>query len=211
MADQTMPGEAGPSDAARDCSTRTGPAAVIDIHQLIADHHQPLYRYAFRLTGSAADAEDLTQQTFLVAQQKLHQVRQPDRVEGWLFTVLRSCYLKLRRKRTPAAASNLDLGMDHVPADVPDDSLDQEELQNAINDLADDFKLVVLMFYFEDCSYKEIAARLQIPMGTVMSRLARAKRHLRARLSGHAAEDAADTHAREAVQKEAAQGPTPRQ
>jgi RNA polymerase sigma-70 factor (ECF subfamily) len=55
-------------------------------------------------------------------------------------------------------------------------------LQAAINELADEFKLVVMMFYFEGLSYRQIADQLHLPLGTVMSRLSRAKGHLRARL-----------------------------
>ncbi|REK13037.1 MAG: RNA polymerase subunit sigma [Planctomycetota bacterium] len=150
------------------------------IAQLVADHHQALYRYAFRLSGSSADAEDLTQQAFLVAQQKLDQVRDAGAVRGWLFTVLRNCYLKYRRKRLALPMAELDMAA--IPQEPPE-RIDTQELQEAIDTLPDEFKLVVLMFYFEHCSYREIAERLAVPLGTVMSRLARAKGHLRARLS----------------------------
>ena len=69
------------------------------VERLVADHHQELYRYAYRLSGSVPDAEDLTQQVFLIAQEKLCQVRDAGSVRGWLFTVLRNCYLKSRGKR----------------------------------------------------------------------------------------------------------------
>ena len=63
------------------------------------------------------------------------------------------------------------------------DQVDQEELGKALAELPDEFRLVVLMFYFEDLSYKEIAEQLELPIGTVMSRLSRAKGHLRRRLA----------------------------
>ncbi len=141
--------------------------------QLVADYHQRLYRYAYRLSGSAADAEDLTQQAFLVAQQKLDQVRDADAVQGWLFTVLRNCYLKSRRRSVALPVSELDV--DTLPAEAPTAEIDSQELQAAIDTLAEEFKLVVLMFYFEHRSYREISELLEIPMGTVMSRLARAR------------------------------------
>jgi len=65
-------------------------------------------------------------------------------------------------------------------------SFDSESLQRAIEQLPDDFKLVLVGFYFEECSYKELAERLQLPIGTVMSRLSRAKRYLRSQLSEQA-------------------------
>lgn len=157
---------------------RTAPSVVA---QLVADHHQELYRYAYRLSGSVPDAEDLTQQVFLVAQQKLSQVRDAGSVRGWLFTVLRNCYLKSRGRRLSLPIADYDCNaIAQCAAEKP---LDSEELQAAIDTLGDEFKIVVLMFYFEHRSYREIAEALDIPPGTVMSRLARAKQHLRRRLS----------------------------
>ncbi len=158
---------------------RAAPGAMA---QLVADYHQALYRYAYRLSGSAADAEDLTQQAYLIAQQKLDQVRDGACVRSWLFTVLRNCYLKSHRKRVALPLAEFDV--EAIPQSPPSDPLDSQEIQAALDTLADDFKLVVLMFYFEHRSYREIADLLEIPLGTVMSRLARAKAHLRNRLSG---------------------------
>lgn len=179
MVDQQPPDEHA---AGTDGGSGAEPSPL-DLPRLIADHHRALYRYAYRLAGSVADAEDLTQQTFLVAQEKLHQVRDAQRVRGWLFTVLRTCYLKSRRKRVPLPAANLELDVNSIPEQTPDeDQIDRQLLQQALNELPDEFKLVLTMFYFEECSYKEIAAKLEVPMGTVMSRLSRAKGHLRQKL-----------------------------
>ena len=157
-------------------------AAPLDVGQIVAEHHETLYRYAYRLAGSATDAEDLTQQVFLIAQQKLDQVRDAQCVRGWLFTVLRNCYLKSRRQRLPVTAASADLDINTVPEDVAECEVDSERLQAAINALDDDFKITVLLFYFEHRSYREIGEALEIPIGTVMSRLARAKARLRERL-----------------------------
>ena len=155
----------------------------MDVAQLATEYHRPLYRYAYRLTGSEADAEDLTQQTFLIAQGKLEQLRDLGKVRSWLFTVLLNCYLKSRRKRTPIPAGNLELDVDTIPEEIPrEHDIDQQRLQKAIDDLPDEFKVVLVMFYFDQISYKAIAAELDVPLGTVMSRLSRAKGHLRQRL-----------------------------
>jgi RNA polymerase sigma-70 factor (ECF subfamily) len=158
-------------------------ARPLDVGQLVADHHEALYRYAFRLAGSADDAEDLSQQVFLIAQQKLDQVRDFECARGWLFAVLRNCFLKSRRQRLPVPAVNIDLDVNTVPEALVEKDIDSELLQSAINSLEDEFKVAVLMFYFEHRSYKEIAQELAIPIGTVMSRLARAKARLRERLA----------------------------
>lgn len=162
-----------------------GPALerAVDIATLVAEHHVAVYRYAYRLTGAVCDAEDLTQQAFLLAHQSLAQLRDPEHGRGWLFTILRNCYLKQRRKRVPLPVAGLDLDIEEIPDDLaPEAAIDPERLQSAIDDLPDEFKAVLLMFYFEGCSYRDIAARLSLAPGTVMSRLSRAKGHLRERL-----------------------------
>lgn len=177
MVDQTSLGAVSPT---RDAS---GAAAAVDLRWLVKEHYRSVYRYAYRLCGNEADAEDLTQQTFLVVQAKLHQLREPEKVHRWTFAVLRSCFLKSRRRLRPVAAVNLELDVDDVPEHrIAEQSLDKEEIQQALNELPDEFRLIVLMFYFEELSYREIADRLSLPIGTVMSRLSRAKGRLRQRL-----------------------------
>ena len=156
---------------------------TMDISQLVADQHQAVYRYAYRLTGSVPDAEDLTQQVFLTAQQKLGQLRKVESVRSWLFTILKNYFLKSCQKRRPIPAANLRLNVDTIPAEIPNDGgIDRERLQMAINQLPPRYRLVLTMFYYESCSYREIADQLDLPIGTVMSRLARAKGHLRSKL-----------------------------
>jgi RNA polymerase sigma-70 factor (ECF subfamily) len=152
----------------------------LDVAQLVADHHEALYRYAYRLTGQSADAEDLTQQTFLIAQQKLSQLRQDDRARSWLFSVLRNCFLKSCRRQPPIPVASTALNINNVPENRPAGyPIDRRQLQEALDALPPEFRVVVLMFYFEGCSYKEIAQGLDLPIGTVMSRLARAKGRMR--------------------------------
>lgn len=153
-------------------------------------HHASLYRYAYRLTGSQADAEDLTQQTFLVALEQGGSVRDEERVQSWLFTVLRHRFWKQRRRQRPIVGreefdwSELpDPATDPTPDAFAHLPWDQAVLQSALHELPESFRLVLLMFYFEELSYRQIADQLQIPVGTVMSRLARGKEHLRSRLA----------------------------
>ncbi len=153
------------------------------IQSLVDEHLAAVYRYAYRLTGKVQDAEDLTQQVFLLAQQRLDQLRQAERARGWLFAILRNAFLKTAQRTQPVPAASLGLNLDNFPAaDENGAAVDGQKLQAAIDELPAEFRLVVLMFYFEDCSYREIAEKLELPIGTVMSRLARAKRHLRAKL-----------------------------
>ena len=159
------------------------------MERLVADHHQAVYRYAYRLTGSGTDAEDLTQQVFLLAQQRFEQLRRPERARGWLFAILRSCCVAAWRHQEAVPAATLGLDLDGLPApDGQAASVDGPLVQQALDELPPEFRAVVVMFYFDDCSYREIAEQLDVPMGTVMSRLARAKQHLRARLQSTRAE-----------------------
>jgi RNA polymerase sigma-70 factor (ECF subfamily) len=155
-----------------------------DLAQLVAEHHATVYRSAFRLCGSTTDAEDLTQQTFLTAQRCLEQLRDPAAARAWLHAILRTCFLKSVRKRRPLTAADHELDLDHVPGPVPEPSqVDSERLAQALDSLSPEARVILNLFYFENCSYREIAAALEIPTGTVMSRLSRAKEQLRRRLT----------------------------
>jgi RNA polymerase sigma-70 factor (ECF subfamily) len=158
-----------------------------NVRELIDSHYQSLYRYAYRLAGSAADAEDLTQETFGKALTRLAQLRQSDRAKPWLFRILRNEYLHRvrddkRHKQVPLDA----LGeLPEPTADGPPE-VDPATVQAALNELDETFRTPLILFYFEDFSYRDIAEQMELPIGTVMSRLARAKGYLRAKLSPHA-------------------------
>jgi len=106
-----------------------------------------------------------------------------------LFAVLRSCFLKSLRRQRPANAATLNLEVEQFAGPTPEvEEIDRERLAAALAELPEEFRLVLLMFYFEELSYQDIAEQLEIPIGTVMSRLSRAKGHLRRRLDDAEAE-----------------------
>lgn len=147
--------------------------------KLVEEHYEFLYWFGYRLTGSAQDAEDLTQQTYLSAQASLDQLRDPAKARAWLVAILRNAFRRSRRR--DASRSWVDL--DQVP-EIPAEELeelpvDSESLQAALNALPDDYREPVILFYLEDLSYRQIAETLDVPLGTVMSRLSRAKAGLR--------------------------------
>lgn len=153
------------------------------VERLVAAHYEGLYRYAYRLCGGTADAEDLTQEAFCKAQANLAQLRDLERAKPWLFSILRNAYLhRTRADRNPHFVS-LDAAAD--VAEQPTDPLPEiepDQLQKALDELPEVFRTPVILYYFEDFSYRDIAEQMDLPLGTVMSRLARAKVHLRARL-----------------------------
>lgn len=154
------------------------------VRDLIDSHYESLYRYAVRLSGSAADAEDLTQETFGKALTRLPQLREADRAKPWLFRILRNEYLHRKRDERRATVLPLD-SVGEQPEPPPDGrfEVDPQELQAALAELDETFRTPLILFYFEDFSYRDIADQMDLPIGTVMSRLARAKAYLRAKLS----------------------------
>lgn len=153
------------------------------IQALVDAHYEGLYRYAYRLSASAADAEDLVQETFGKALKQLRQLREADRAKAWLFSILRNAYLHRVRSDRQARLVSLEAVGDLPEPDAgPLPDIEPEQLQQALSELPEVFRTPVILFYFEDFSYREIAEQMELPLGTVMSRLARAKTWLRDRL-----------------------------
>ena len=108
------------------------------------------------------------------------------RAKPWLFSILRNVFL--HRVRTDRANQYVSLdsvgeAMAPLPEEPPE--IGTEQLQRALNELPEGFRTPVILFYFEDMSYRDIAEQMALPIGTVMSRLARGKAHLRDRLSSN--------------------------
>jgi RNA polymerase sigma-70 factor (ECF subfamily) len=159
------------------------PGSQRSVQRLVEDHYVGLYRYAYRLTGSSVDAEDLTQEAFCKAQLNFGQLRDAERAKPWLFSILRNAYLhRLRSSRQqPCVSLN---GVGDLPEPTPEalPEIDPEQLQQALQELPEVFRTPIILYYFEDFSYRDIAEQMDLPIGTVMSRLARAKAYLRSRL-----------------------------
>jgi RNA polymerase sigma-70 factor (ECF subfamily) len=159
------------------------PGSPQTVQRLVDEHYGALYRYAYRLSGSPADAEDLTQEAFCKAQLNLAQLRDPGRAKPWLFSILRNAYLhRVRADRQQHCVSLEALGDLPEPLPEPLPDIDPERLQQALNELPEVFRTPIILYYFEDFGYRDIAEQMDLPLGTVMSRLARAKAYLRSRL-----------------------------
>lgn len=163
------------------------------VRRLVDDYYLALYRYAFRLTGSAGDAEDLTQETFCKAQLKHEQLRDPSRAKAWLFSILRNAHLhRVRSDRQRRWVSLETVGDVAEPLPEPLPAVEPERLQQALDELPEVFRTPLILYYLGELSYREIAEQMELPLGTVMSRLARAKAFLRSRLLGDAEAIGAD-------------------
>ena len=160
-------------------------AARLDLATVVDRFYRSLYRYALFLSHSEADAADLTQQTFFILSQQLDQIRDTSRIKCWLSTTLRREFLKTVRSRTCHREVEFKSDCHDLAAPDPNSlhGLDTEAVLKALTRLSETYRRVLQLFYLGELSYKEIASALEIPIGTVMSRLARGRDELRARLA----------------------------
>ena len=145
-----------------------------------------LYNVALRYVGNPYDAEDLVQETLYTAYDKFHQLRDSQKFKSWMFTILRNHFLKWQRKKVPVQADGFENGFDYLTqlesvssrqdaASVYEKKIEAETVQAILDKLPEKYKAVLILYYMEDSSYQEIAEMLAVPLGTVMSRLSRAK------------------------------------
>src|SRR5215469_7109244 len=161
----------------------------VDFENLVTRHYGPLYQFAFSLTRDEAEACDLTQQTFCIWAAKGHQLRDVTKVKTWLFTTLHREFLGARRKQTRFPHVELEQAAADLPAvpPAPADRLDTAQALAALARLDEIYRSPVALFYLQDYSYLEIAGILEVPIGTVKSRLARGLERLHELLTGKTA------------------------
>jgi RNA polymerase sigma factor (sigma-70 family) len=166
--------------------------------EIVAQHSARVYRLAYRLTGNVHDAEDLTHDVFIRVFRSLHSY-QPGTFEGWLHRITTNVFLdKMRRKQrirfdalSDDAAARLP-SRDAGPEQHFTDTHFDDDVQRALDALAPDFRAAVVLCDIEGLSYEEIAATLDIKLGTVRSRIHRGRAQLREALA-HRAPDPART------------------
>lgn len=154
--------------------------------QLVDAHYAPLYRFALSLTKNSSDAGDLTQQTFFIWAKKGEQLRDGTKAKSWLFTTLYREFLRVRRRAEHVTAlEDLSPLESDPPAPAVDlvSGMDAQLVIEALQEVDEVYRVPLTLFYLQDLSYKEIAEALEVPIGTVMSRLSRGKSQLRAALA----------------------------
>lgn len=160
--------------------------------RLVEPHLDSLYRTAVHMTGRPERAEDAVQETYLRAWRYLDTFEEGRNARVWLFAILRNAIFEASRKRRRevATASLDDVGPDNVAGanEAPPDRLADAEIVEAIQKLPEEFRIVVLLAVVEGMKYREIADALDIPIGTVMSRLYRGRQLLRYHLRAYADE-----------------------
>ena len=152
-----------------------------------------LYSTAYRMARNAEDAEDLVQETYLKAFKYYDKFQEGTNFKAWLFKILKNTFINSYRKKrqVPAQSDFADIEdslesrlSDEIRRRSPDpehlalESVLDEDVQRALDELPDDYRMAVILADLEDFSYKEVAAILEIPVGTVMSRLYRGRKAL---------------------------------
>jgi RNA polymerase sigma-70 factor, ECF subfamily len=148
---------------------------------LVGEHYEPLFRFALSLTRAECDARDLTQQTFYTWATKRHQLRDTSKVKSWLFTTLHRAFLAARRKQIRFPHHDWEEVSEQLPILTPElaNHVDSSQVLSALSRVDEVYQGAVALFYLEDCSYKDIAEMLEVPVGTVKSRIARGVAQLR--------------------------------
>jgi RNA polymerase sigma-70 factor (ECF subfamily) len=157
----------------------------LDYEQIVALHHEHLYRFAFSLAGNPDDAAELTQETYVRLLTRGRQLRDPAKVKSWLCTTLYRIFLGWKRQESRFMHVELYSAQDELPPLTPDisDQADSQMVMEESLKIDEHYRTPLALHYLQGFSYREIAEVLGVAIGTVMSRLSRGKDLLRQRLS----------------------------
>jgi RNA polymerase sigma-70 factor (ECF subfamily) len=159
------------------------------------EHLNALYNFAVYLTRNGSEAEDLVQETYLRALRFSHRFQPGTHLKAWLFQILRNTFLTFyrQREREPAIAEDLlsagsGPGLHEVPNPIRDSAETRADLDRVMAELPEEFRTVLLLAEVEGFLLKDVAAIIGCPVGTVKSRLFRAKERLRRLLKDYQAD-----------------------
>ena len=154
--------------------------------ELVDAHYQPLFRFGYSLTRCPERAADLVQETFCIWAEKNAQLKDRSKAKTWLFTTLHREFLGQRRKLARFSDEPLDEWIEAAETGSDTDAERQMDGQRAVDllsEMDEMYRAPLALFYLQQHSYKEIAEILEVPIGTVMSRLSRGKEMLRKRMT----------------------------
>jgi RNA polymerase sigma factor (sigma-70 family) len=154
--------------------------------ELVDAHYQALFRFGMSLTRDVDRASDLVQETFCIWAAKGSQLRDRSKAKTWLFTTLHREFLSQRRRASRFSDEPLDEANTEAtvaPEEDAERQMDGQRAMELLGALDETYRTPLALFYLQQHSYKEIAEILDIPIGTVMSRLSRGKEMLRRRMT----------------------------
>jgi RNA polymerase sigma-70 factor (ECF subfamily) len=163
----------------RDCRG-SAKSCQLEFEDLVTLYYRDLYRFALSMTRSEADASDLTQQTFYIWAIKGHQLRDAANVKSWLFTTLHREFLQMLRRQSYFTDTDWTEAAEQSHPVSPElvNRIDARTMLRFLTQIDESFRAPLVLFFLQQLSYKQIAEALKIPLGTVQSRIARAKAHL---------------------------------
>ena len=155
-----------------------------EFQELVDAHYQPLYRFAYSLAKNPDKAADLVQQTYCIWAQKGDQLKDRSKAKTWLFTTLYREFLAGARRSTKFPETDIEEAEYHLESKEEDSgrAIDAKRAVDVLNSLDETFRAPLALFFLQQHSYKEIAAILEIPIGTVMSRISRGKELLKKKM-----------------------------
>lgn len=153
----------------------------MNFESIVEEYYQALYRFAFSLVKNEHEAGDLTQQTFVIFARKGASIKDPSKVKSWLFTTLYREFLRVVKRSDRVDYHSSEILELEAPVIDPDlvTSMDAKLAVEALRDVDEVYRIPLTLFYLKSHSYKEIAEILNIPIGTVMSRISRGKSQLK--------------------------------
>lgn len=137
-----------------------------------------MYRVAFRLTGNSVEAEDLVQESYSQAWQKIDSLRDTGKMRSWMFAILRNQYLKRNRAKRPFVSEDVESIADPQSL-APQDANSTELIQQALDQLDEDQRLPILLVSMEGVSVEEASEIIGVPRGTILSRMHRGRQKLK--------------------------------
>jgi RNA polymerase sigma-70 factor, ECF subfamily len=160
----------------------------LDYEQIVALYHHDLYRFAYSLAGNADDACELTQESYYRLLSNEGQLRDPTKIKAWLFTTLYRVFLGQKHRSTRFPHVTISSVEHELPALTPEmvNEMDGLLVMEALLEIDEHHRTPLTLFYLQNLSYREIAEILDVPIGTVMSRLSRSKAALRDHLTARA-------------------------
>ena len=162
----------------------------LDYEEIVALYHHDLYRFAYSLAGNEHDACELTQEAYYRLLSNNRELRDSTKTKAWLFTTLYRLFLgeKRRSSRFPhLTISSVEHELPALTAQMVN-AMDGVLVMEALLELDEHHRIPLVLFYLQNLSYREIAETLDVPIGTVMSRLSRSKVALRDRLAARSAQ-----------------------